>query len=227
MLKTKSLNQLLAQNTSQHVTSIFIFTPTGALLAHSQPTNTHPMTIRTQATLAANLWASYTNPSTSSAINSALPSPPPQEPPPSDQTPPKSLALSLATTNLAIHALRPSLLLALIGPTSATSSSSTATANTSTASSRPSTRSSHSPSSSSATPPQTSNDFTGPGSGSTSRSSLNHESGRATRGKEDDEGSSQSRTLGILRVRAEAMASWLDKELGSFEMPMSRQGESR
>ncbi|KAI9681791.1 MAG: hypothetical protein M1829_000536 [Trizodia sp. TS-e1964] len=59
MLKTKSLNKLLAQNTSPAIPTIIIFTPSGHLIAYASPFP--PKILRIQTTLASNIWTAYSN----------------------------------------------------------------------------------------------------------------------------------------------------------------------
>ncbi|KAI8635661.1 hypothetical protein F5Y19DRAFT_469547 [Xylariaceae sp. FL1651] len=72
LLLTKRLTVFLRANLSPQIHTSLLTTLSGKLLAHASP---HPVaTLRTQATVAASLWALYAAPSTSKTIEGALPS---------------------------------------------------------------------------------------------------------------------------------------------------------
>ncbi|KAI3321214.1 hypothetical protein HD806DRAFT_199652 [Xylariaceae sp. AK1471] len=72
LLLTKRLTAFLRANLSPQIHTSLLTTLSGKLLAHASP---RPVaTLRTQATVAASLWALYAAPSTSTTIEGALPS---------------------------------------------------------------------------------------------------------------------------------------------------------
>ncbi|KAK6349017.1 hypothetical protein TWF730_009777 [Orbilia blumenaviensis] len=74
MLKTKPLNALLSQSLSEHVSSVILFTPSGNLLASSAPPNsTDAKKARVHAALAANIWSNYERVATDGLLKKAIP----------------------------------------------------------------------------------------------------------------------------------------------------------
>jgi hypothetical protein len=70
MLMAKRLTTFLSQNTTPHLPTLILLSPTGKLLSSSSPLPTS--TLRTQATLACSLWTLY-QPGASSLISASLP----------------------------------------------------------------------------------------------------------------------------------------------------------
>ncbi|KAI0407163.1 hypothetical protein F4802DRAFT_41879 [Xylaria palmicola] len=72
LLLTKRLTAFLRANLSPQIHTTLLTTVSGKLLTHASPHSV--ATLRTQATVAASLWALYAAPSTSTAVEGALPS---------------------------------------------------------------------------------------------------------------------------------------------------------
>ncbi|KAK5626243.1 hypothetical protein RRF57_001958 [Xylaria bambusicola] len=72
LLLTKRLTAFLRANLSPQIHSSLLTTVAGKLLTHASPHSV--ATLRTQATVAASLWALYSAPSTGATIENALPS---------------------------------------------------------------------------------------------------------------------------------------------------------
>ncbi|KAI9762408.1 MAG: hypothetical protein M4579_000384 [Chaenotheca gracillima] len=106
MLKTKTLNELLSQNVSSSLSTAFICTHGGSLIAYSTRTAT-PLLER-QAILAGNIWATYPFPTASNEKKSAD----------HDKSSSRShVTLELAGSTLSLHLLKPSnVLLCAFGP---------------------------------------------------------------------------------------------------------------
>ncbi|KAK6508327.1 hypothetical protein TWF506_010422 [Arthrobotrys conoides] len=95
MLKTKPLNALLSQSLSEHVSSVILFTPSGNLLASSAPPNsTDAKKARVHAALAANIWSTYERVATDGLLKKAIPSVP------QDAVPTSSTSSGRVPTNL-------------------------------------------------------------------------------------------------------------------------------
>ena len=71
MLMPKRLTAFLAQNSTPHLPTLILLSPTGKLLCSSSPLPAS--TLRTQATVACSLWTLY-QPNISSIISASLPS---------------------------------------------------------------------------------------------------------------------------------------------------------
>ncbi|KAI1272423.1 hypothetical protein F5Y07DRAFT_304565 [Xylaria sp. FL0933] len=72
LLLTKRLTSFLRANLSPQIHTTLLTTVAGKVLTHASPHSV--ATLRTQATVAASLWALYAAPSTAATIESALPS---------------------------------------------------------------------------------------------------------------------------------------------------------
>ncbi|KAI9781734.1 MAG: hypothetical protein M1839_005727 [Geoglossum umbratile] len=219
MLKTKNLNKLLSQNTSAHVTSAIIFTPSGSLIASSHAPSS-PKTLRTQTTLAANIWCAY------AATPLPPPSPTASSAPLDHQQPPApitSLTIELSTSNLHITQIRPRLLLCLIGP-----ATSPGPPQQTQAQPQPPPR----PSSDSATSAEGDSETAAAGSGANEPLAVSHNGGEVLSTdsmsrdssliaavQEVEAATHQSGALGILRTQGEGLARWLEGELEGFSMP--------
>ncbi|KAI0876765.1 hypothetical protein GGS24DRAFT_202797 [Hypoxylon argillaceum] len=113
LLLTKRLTTFLRANLSPQIHTTLLTTISGKLLTHASPHSV--ATLRTQATIAASLWALYAAPSTSVTIDGALP--PTQS---SSESPGKSISsaitVQLAGAVVVIRQLRCGLLFICIGP---------------------------------------------------------------------------------------------------------------
>ncbi|KAI9769104.1 MAG: hypothetical protein M1840_004455 [Geoglossum simile] len=220
MLKTKNLNKLLSQNTSPHVTSAIIFTPSGSLIASSHAPSS-PKTLRTQTTLAANIWSAYA----ATPLTSIPPASSTSSAPSNDQEPPvtiTSLTLELSTSNLHITQIRPRLLLCLIGPSILPTPPQQAQTPP-----QPPPR----PSSDSATSAEGDGENAAAGGCTNEPLTANSSGGEVPSSDSVSRGSSlmaiqeaeaaahQSGALGILRTQGEGLARWLEGELEGFSMP--------
>jgi hypothetical protein len=198
-------------------TSPRIFTPSGSLIASSHAPSS-PKTLRTQTTLAANIWCAY--------AATPLPSTPPTSSTPSNsQEPPvpiTSLTLELSTSNLHITQIRPRLLLCLIGP---------ATSPTPPQQAQAQPQPPPGPSSDSATSAEGDGETAAAGSCTNESLTANNGGAEAPSSDSISRGSSlmamqeaeaaahQSGALGILRTQGEGLARWLEGELEGFSMP--------
>ncbi|KAI0907715.1 hypothetical protein F4824DRAFT_500795 [Ustulina deusta] len=112
LLLTKRLTAFLRANLSPQIHTSLLTTVAGKLLTHASPHSV--ATLRTQATVAASLWALYAAPSTGATIESALPSHSPSvlvgKPTSS------AITVQLAGAVVAIRHLRCGLLFICIGP---------------------------------------------------------------------------------------------------------------
>ncbi|RVD86452.1 uncharacterized protein DFL_004726 [Arthrobotrys flagrans] len=99
MLKTKPLNALLSQSLSEHVSSVILFTPSGNLLASSAPPNsTDAKKARVHAALAANIWSTYERVATDGLLKKAIPSIP-QDGVPTPSTPSEPVPTNVTTSS--------------------------------------------------------------------------------------------------------------------------------
>lgn len=172
-----------------------------------------PMALRMQATLAANVWSSYSSLASSGTISAALPRRP--RTPSSDLSPLDApditrrgsddvshLTLEFTEAILSIHRLRSGLLLCLAGPPSISSDSVLDPSHSS-------------PGSQSRSLPN--------GVGSSTRSDTAPSTSQPSSIKPAEQGDHEQgttmRTGEVLRIRAEALAAWLDEELATFHMP--------
>lgn len=190
MLKTKPLTQLLSQSISPNVSSALLFTPSGSLLA----TGTSPIApdakrARTNAALAANIWAAYDRAANTLAPTSSSPT---SEHDDEDDSL-NSLTLELSEYNMHIALVTPRVLLCLIGPKTPRHTSSRSSAHSQDHELR----------------------ITPPGSaprsrngGSTAPASVRNVASPAPGG-----------SLGILKTQAAALVSYLEKELKGYELP--------
>ncbi|KAI1196371.1 hypothetical protein F5X97DRAFT_325510 [Nemania serpens] len=112
LLLTKRLTAFLRANLSPQIHTAVLSTAAGKLLTHASPQSV--TTLRTQATVAASLWALYAAPSTSTAIEEALPSHPSSAlvGPPTQS----AITVQLAGAVVVIRQLRCGLLFVCIGP---------------------------------------------------------------------------------------------------------------
>ncbi|KAI1116418.1 hypothetical protein F5Y14DRAFT_448934 [Nemania sp. NC0429] len=112
LLLTKRLTAFLRANLSPQIHTAVLSTAAGKLLTHASPQSV--TTLRTQATVAASLWALYAAPSTGTAIEGALPS----HPSSASARPPTQSAITvqLAGAIVVIRQLRCGLLFVCIGP---------------------------------------------------------------------------------------------------------------
>ncbi|KAI0450934.1 hypothetical protein F5B21DRAFT_407418 [Xylaria acuta] len=112
LLLTKRLTAFLRANLSPQIHTTLLTTVAGKLLTHASP---HPVTtLRTQATVAASLWALYAAPATSSTIEGALP---PHLSPALVGTPtPSAITAQLTGAVVIIGYLRCGLLFICLGP---------------------------------------------------------------------------------------------------------------
>ncbi|KAF8243062.1 hypothetical protein K440DRAFT_614624 [Wilcoxina mikolae CBS 423.85] len=220
MLKTKPLTQLLSQSISPNVSSALLFTPSGSLLATgSSPVAPDAKKARTNAALAANIWAAYDRVASINTIDSALsasassrvaavPSSPPSQPDVSnDEDGLKSLTLELSDYNMHIHLVAPRVLLCLIGPRLPTRHSSSRS-------------SAHSHEADLRMTPPGSIPRSGAGSGgggSAGPASTGTAAGGSVRAASTITGSGGS--LGILKTQAQGLVSYLEKELKGYELP--------
>ncbi|KAI5807403.1 hypothetical protein DFH27DRAFT_608170 [Peziza echinospora] len=211
MLKTKPLNQLLAQSISPNVSSALLFTPSGALLATAtSPIAPDAKKSRTHAALAANIWSNYEQVASQGVIEQSLPPSAqiPNEASNGSKAPLTSLTLELSEYNLHVQLVAPKVLLCLIGPKQAT----------------------RQPSSSSSLHSNEGEPiFEGPGSFKSGimgiRGAQNKAPGSLKANSTTVAGSTASTTnkaggsLGILKAQAQALVDYLEKELRGFELP--------
>ncbi|KAI0204562.1 hypothetical protein F4808DRAFT_347003 [Astrocystis sublimbata] len=108
LLLTKRLAAFLRANLSAQIHTTLLTTVAGKLLTHASP---HPVnTLRTQATVAASLWALYAAPPTASnAVDRAAP-------PPTASSTPSAITAQLAGAVVVIRYLRCGLLFICLGP---------------------------------------------------------------------------------------------------------------
>ncbi|KAI1319667.1 hypothetical protein F5Y16DRAFT_94953 [Xylariaceae sp. FL0255] len=113
LLLTKRLTAFLRANLSAQIHTALLTTLSGKLLAHATP---HPVaTLRTQATVAALLWALYASPDTADAVAASLP---PHASPQALHRDPTSSSVTAQLTGavLVIRRLTCDLLFICIGP---------------------------------------------------------------------------------------------------------------
>ncbi|KAI0188819.1 hypothetical protein EV127DRAFT_117726 [Xylaria flabelliformis] len=111
LLLTKRLTTFLRANLSPHIHTTLLTTIGGKLLTHASP---HPVaTLRTQATVAASLWALYAAPNTSTTIEEALP---PHSSTLVGTPTPSAITAQLAGAVVIIRYLRCGLLFICLGP---------------------------------------------------------------------------------------------------------------
>ncbi|KAI1805320.1 hypothetical protein F4811DRAFT_227376 [Daldinia bambusicola] len=109
LLLTKRLTAFLSANLGPQVHTAVLTTLSGKLLAHASP---HPVgTLRTQCTVAASIWALYSEPDT---VVEALPQSQPQSAHPPH--PPTAVTIQLTAGVMVIRRLRCGLLFVCIGP---------------------------------------------------------------------------------------------------------------
>jgi len=236
MLKTKPLTQLLSQSISPNVSSALsaqftptlsfslanpprLFTPSGSLLATgTSPVAPDAKKARTNAALAANIWAAYDRVASSNTIDSTfsgstssraavITSSPPNQPDVSNEEDGlKSLTLELSDYNMHIQLVAPRVLLCLIGPRQPTRhSSSRSSAHSHEADLR-------------MTPPGSiPRSGGGSGGGSAGPASTGTAAGGSMRAASTMTGSGGS--LGILKAQAQGLVSYLEKELRGYELP--------
>ncbi|KAF8533877.1 hypothetical protein BDD12DRAFT_897532 [Trichophaea hybrida] len=221
MLKTKPLTQLLSQSISPNVSSALLFTPSGSLLATgTSPVAPDAKKARTNAALAANIWAAYDRVASINTIDSALsasassrvaavPSSPPCQPDVSnDEDGLKSLTLELSDYNMHIQLVAPRVLLCLIGPRLPTRHSSSR-----------SSAHSHEVDLRMTPPGSIPRSGAGSGGGSAGPASTGTAAGGSVRATSTIVGSGGS--LGILQTQAQGLVSYLEKELKGYELPES------
>ncbi|KAI9826546.1 MAG: hypothetical protein M1832_006142 [Thelocarpon impressellum] len=216
MLKTKNLNKLLSQNTSAAATALLVLTPAGTLLAYSTPA-APPTTLRSQATLAATIWASYSAHAASTLPAALLATGGGGGPGGEGTRGLRTLDLELASALLSLRRLHSGLLLCLLGPAARppppppTRRPASPTAAPETASPRSSTPTpplaSSAPSAPSASPPQAQARPL-----ETDESSARDMDAGVERGAERAD-------IALLRARGKTLAEWLDRELEAFVMP--------
>ncbi|GAP88327.1 hypothetical protein SAMD00023353_3001300 [Rosellinia necatrix] len=112
LLLTKRLTAFLRANLSPQIHTTLLATVTGKLLTHASPHSV--ATLRTQATVAASLWALYATPSTTVTIEEALPS----HPPPTlvGKSSPSAITVQLTSAVVVIRYLQCGLLFICISP---------------------------------------------------------------------------------------------------------------
>lgn len=110
MLLTKPLTSFLQQNLSPQVHTLFITTPSGKILASSS--SLAAGILRSQAALASTLWSAYKPITSSGTLSATLP----QEDPPSQDGEVISLLIQLEYGTMLIRLLRCNLLFIAIGP---------------------------------------------------------------------------------------------------------------
>lgn len=112
LLLTKRLTSFLRANLSPQIHTNLLTTISGKLLAHASP---HPVsTLRTQATVAASLWALYAAPSTIASIEGALPAQSSRTV--VGESTPSAITVQLTGAVAVIRYLRCGLLFTCIGP---------------------------------------------------------------------------------------------------------------
>ncbi|RWA13005.1 hypothetical protein EKO27_g2099 [Xylaria grammica] len=111
LLLTKRLAAFLRANLSPQIHTTLLTTVAGKLLTHASPHSV--ATLRTQATVAASLWALYAAPSTATSIEGALPSHPSTL---VGKPTSSAITVQLAGAVVAIRRLRCGLLFVCIGP---------------------------------------------------------------------------------------------------------------
>ncbi|KAF2970990.1 hypothetical protein GQX73_g2584 [Xylaria multiplex] len=111
LLLTKRLTAFLRANLSPQIHTSLLTTVAGKLLTHASPHSV--ATLRTQATVAASLWALYSAPSTSASIETALPS---HSSTLVGKPTSSAITVQLAGAIVAIRYLRCGLLFVCIGP---------------------------------------------------------------------------------------------------------------
>ncbi|KAK6526928.1 hypothetical protein TWF281_010124 [Arthrobotrys megalospora] len=224
MLKTKPLNALLSQSLSEHVSSVILFTPSGNLLASSAPPNsTDAKKARVHAALAANIWSTYERVATDGLLKKAIP-PASQDGEPTPSTPSgpvptnvvassssnskpgsaggqdhvKTLTVELTEYNLHIQVVSPRMLLGMIGRqgTGHPSSSSSQHSNEG---------SDHDPGTG---PSRGVGPSLRPGPGAGGPTSAAGSGGLGGGG-----------AMGVLKVTAQTLVEYLQKELKDFEPP--------
>ncbi|KAI0553830.1 hypothetical protein F4679DRAFT_579999 [Xylaria curta] len=111
LLLTKRLTTFLRANLSPQIHTTLLTTIGGKLLTHASP---HPVAaLRTQATVAASLWALYAAPNTSTTIEEALP---PHSSALVGTPTPSAITAQLAGAVVVIRHLRCGLLFICLGP---------------------------------------------------------------------------------------------------------------
>ncbi|KAI1129361.1 hypothetical protein F5Y10DRAFT_156279 [Nemania abortiva] len=112
LLLTKRLTAFLRANLSPQIHTTLLTTVAGKLLTHASPHSV--AALRTQATVAASLWALYTAPSTSATIDGALP--PHSSSASVGKQAPSAVTVQLAGAVVVIRQLRCGLLFICLGP---------------------------------------------------------------------------------------------------------------
>jgi hypothetical protein len=211
LLLTKRLTAFLRANLSPQLHTSLLTTLSGKLLAHASP---HPVAIlRTQATVAASLWALYAAPSTSTTIEGALPAQSASAL--ADEPTSSAITVQLTGAVVVIRHLRCGLLFTCIGPAAELPESASQKQQHQ---SRP------------MQTPQTNVDpQPSPLLGSPSEVESVASTGAATTASIATTTSVGASAVVAMRRQAEELARWLDNKLGSLGVPDETTGalESR
>ncbi|TGJ88183.1 hypothetical protein E0Z10_g578 [Xylaria hypoxylon] len=211
LLLTKRLTAFLRANLSPQIHTSLITTVAGKLLTHASPHSV--AALRTQATVAASLWALYAAPSTSTSIESALPS---HASTLVGKPTSSAITVQLAGAVVAIRYLRCGLLFVCIGPPAESPGPA-------------SPRNSHQQSRPMQTPPANLDSQPSPLLGSPSEVESVASTGAATTASIATTNSVGASAILAMRRQTEELARCLNDRLGSLDVPDETAGplESR
>lgn len=222
MLRTTAITHFFNANTSPHLDTLLLTTPSGKLLSLSSPLPVSAL--RTQATLASQLWSSYTQVARSSLLQASLPNASSSSVANQSRSTGqmlKCITIQLEHGTMVIRQLRCSLLFIVVGPSPPqrpqTAASITSTNTTAVNSSRnitPTPYHTHHPTDpQSSAPPDHTIDGLLAGIG-------DRVGGSSIRTTDTRPTSSMgiATSMVILQRHAEELGNWLDGELANFEL---------
>lgn len=207
LLLTKRLTSFLQANLTPFVQTALLTTQSGKLLAHasSQPVGL----LRSQCTVAASLWAIYTNPGAGATVSEALP--PHSAPSLRRNSAATALTLQLTGAVVVLRLLRCGLLFMCIAPSHNSSNNNNIIINSDNPDPNKTASALHSQQSTNVNPTPT--------VGSPSEVESVVSAGAATTASITTTGSVTASGVVIMRRHAEDLARWLDDKLGSLGIP--------